>query len=83
MMQRFIAEIPVGSTPAANGSSRSHKSGLAASNSEARRSVKGGAVRVNDRVISDERMGVDNASLQDGAVKLSFGKKRHVLVRPV
>jgi tyrosyl-tRNA synthetase len=57
--------------------------GLAASNGEARRSVKGGAVKVNDQPVSDERMTIDDSQLQDGVVKLSFGKKRHVLIRPV
>ena len=57
--------------------------GLAASNGEARRSVKGGAVKVNDQAVSDERMNIDDSQLQDGVVKLSFGKKRHVLLRPV
>ncbi len=57
--------------------------GLAASNGEARRSVKAGAVRVNDQPVSDERMTIDDGQLRDGVVKLSFGKKRHVLVRPV
>ena len=55
---------------------------LAKSNSEARRSVKAGAVKVNDEPVSDEKMMVDSSYLiNDGAVKLSFGKKRHVLVR--
>ena len=55
---------------------------LASSNSEARRSVKGGAVKVNDQPVSDEKMVVDTSYMSnDGAIKLSFGKKRHVLVR--
>ena len=57
--------------------------GLAASNGEARRHVKGGAVRVNDRPVGDERMSIDETYLADGVVKLSLGKKKHVLVRPV
>ena len=56
--------------------------GLAASNGEARRHVQGGAVRVNDRLVSDERQLVTTADLgQAGAIKLSLGKKRHVLVK--
>ncbi|MEF2072325.1 tyrosine--tRNA ligase [Consotaella aegiceratis] len=58
--------------------------GLAASNGEARRHMKGGAVRVNDQPVSNEKMAIGPAQLQDGdVVKLSLGKKRHVLVRPV
>ncbi|WP_062202676.1 tyrosine--tRNA ligase [Aureimonas sp. AU12] len=57
------------------------KAGLATSNGEARRHVAGGAVRVNDEAVSDERMTVGTDAFRDGAVKLSLGKKRHVLVR--
>ena len=55
---------------------------LAASNGEARRHVKGGAVRVNDQQITDERLAINESDLVDGVVKLSLGKKKHVLVRP-
>ncbi|MBV6657916.1 MAG: tyrosine--tRNA ligase [Devosiaceae bacterium] len=55
--------------------------GLAQSNGEVRRHVKGGSVRVNDVVISDERMTLGEADLRDGAIKLSLGKKKHVLLR--
>ncbi len=57
--------------------------GLAGSNGEARRHIKGGAVKINDLAVTDERTIVDTThAIQDGAVKLSFGKKKHVLVRP-
>jgi tyrosyl-tRNA synthetase len=57
--------------------------GLAASNGEARRHIKGGAVRLNDQAVSDERLMVTEADMSsDGAVKLSLGKKKHILVRP-
>lgn len=59
------------------------RAGLAASNGEMRRHVKGGAVRVNDTPVSDERATLDDNAVQDGVIKLSLGKKRHVLVRPV
>ncbi len=56
---------------------------LASSNGEARRHVKGGAIKINDIAISDERLSVDETHLNDsGVVKLSMGKKKHVLVRP-
>jgi tyrosyl-tRNA synthetase len=58
--------------------------GLASSNGEARRHVQGGAVRLNDQPVSDERRLVTQADLTaDGVVKLSLGKKKHILVRPV
>jgi tyrosyl-tRNA synthetase len=45
--------------------------------------VQGGAVRLNDQTVSDERRVVTLADLnQDGALKLSFGRKKHVLARP-
>ncbi|MEE9313730.1 MAG: tyrosine--tRNA ligase [Rhizobiaceae bacterium] len=56
--------------------------GLAGSNGEARRHIKSGAVKVNDAPISDERINIDASHLIDGAVKLSFGKKKNVLVKP-
>jgi tyrosyl-tRNA synthetase len=58
--------------------------GLASSNGEARRHIQGGAVRLNDQPVSDERRLVTQADLTaDGVVKLSLGKKKHILVRPV
>ena len=55
---------------------------LAASNGEARRHIKGGAVRINDKQVSDERLSVSSAMLdEDGVLKLSLGKKKHVLVK--
>ncbi len=58
--------------------------GLAASNSEARRHIKGQAAKVNDQVIGDETAELTPENLaQDGTIKLSIGKKRHVLLRPV
>ncbi|MCG6115178.1 MAG: tyrosine--tRNA ligase [Mesorhizobium sp.] len=58
--------------------------GLAGSNGEARRHVKGGAVRVNDTAVEDDRRIVSSADVTaEGVVKLSLGRKKHVLVRPV
>ncbi|MCX8997802.1 tyrosine--tRNA ligase [Rhizobiaceae bacterium BDR2-2] len=59
------------------------RAGLAESNGEARRHVRGGAVKVNDRTVSDDRQIVGTGDVTaDGVVKLSLGKKKHVLVRP-
>lgn len=60
------------------------KAGLAASNGEARRHVQGGAVKINDAGVSDERMSVATAEVTaDGVIKLSLGKKKHILIKPV
>jgi tyrosyl-tRNA synthetase len=60
------------------------KAGLASSNGEARRHVQGSAVRVNDTVVTDERKLIGTGEVtSDGVIKLSLGKKKHFLVRPV
>jgi tyrosyl-tRNA synthetase len=53
---------------------------LAASTSEARRHIKGGALRVNDVAISDPHHVLTPNDLANGAIKLSVGKKRHALL---
>ncbi|MGJ5041298.1 MULTISPECIES: tyrosine--tRNA ligase [unclassified Bradyrhizobium] len=59
------------------------KAGLVGSNGEARRQIKGGGLRVNDIAVTDEKMALTPAALtSEGVIKLSLGKKRHVLVRP-
>jgi tyrosyl-tRNA synthetase len=59
------------------------KAGLVASNGEARRQIKGGGLRVNDVAVSDEKMTLAPANLTpEGVIKLSLGKKRHVLLKP-
>ncbi len=57
------------------------KGGLVASSSEARRQVKGGGLRVNDAAVTDERAVLNEGDLRDGAIKLSLGRKRHVLLK--
>jgi tyrosyl-tRNA synthetase len=58
--------------------------GLASSNGEARRLIKGGGARLNDEKISDETQSVTLADASaDGVIKLSAGKKRHALIKPV
>jgi tyrosyl-tRNA synthetase len=60
------------------------KAGLVASNGEARRQIKNGGLRVNDDAVTDEKMMLTPAHLTpQGVVKLSLGKKRHVLLKPV
>ncbi|RUT25276.1 tyrosine--tRNA ligase [Asaia sp. W19] len=59
------------------------ESGLVATNSEARRLIRGGGARLNDRAIHDENQVIGISDLVEGALKLSSGKKRHLLIRPV
>jgi tyrosyl-tRNA synthetase len=60
------------------------KAGLVASNGEARRQIKGGGIRINDTAVTDEKMVVDATKLTpEGVVKLSLGRKKHMLLRPV
>jgi tyrosyl-tRNA synthetase len=60
------------------------RAGLASSNGEARRGVQGGGVRINDIAVKDERSQLTLAVLNDdGVIKLSLGKKKHALVKPV
>ncbi|MGH6855192.1 MAG: tyrosine--tRNA ligase [Aestuariivirga sp.] len=56
--------------------------GFASSNGEARRLIQGGAIRVNGVAVSDDKMRLDLTHLNaDGVIKLSMGKKKHVLIR--
>jgi tyrosyl-tRNA synthetase len=58
--------------------------GFVASTSEARRQIKGGGLKVNDVAVTDEKRLLTLADLTpEGVIKLSLGKKRHVLIRPV
>ncbi len=55
--------------------------GLAASNGEARRLIRGGGARINDVPVKDEGRAVTAADLHGDAIKLSAGRKQHRLVR--
>ncbi|TFZ57974.1 tyrosine--tRNA ligase [Methylorubrum sp. Q1] len=56
---------------------------LVPSTSEARRQIKGGGLRVNDVQVSDEKAVLRTEDLTaEGVIKLSFGRKKHVLLRP-
>jgi tyrosyl-tRNA synthetase len=60
------------------------RAGLTASTSEARRQIKEGGLRVNDARVADEKTTLNRQSLTpQGVIKLSLGRKRHVLLRPV
>jgi len=59
------------------------QAGFVKSTGEARRQIKGGGIRVNDETVDDEKRLLTLSDLTpEGAIKLSLGKKRHVLVRP-
>ncbi|MET1410745.1 tyrosine--tRNA ligase [Roseibium sp. HPY-6] len=58
--------------------------GLCASNGDVRRNIKGGAVKINDRNESNDRRQLSSEDITgDGIIKLSLGKKKHVLLKPV
>jgi tyrosyl-tRNA synthetase len=57
--------------------------GLVPSTSEARRQIRNGGLKVNDVTVRDEKMRLTASELTaEGVIKLSLGKKRHVLIRP-
>jgi tyrosyl-tRNA synthetase len=60
------------------------RAGLVSSNGEARRQIKGGGLRVNDIAVTDEKMALNPRHVTpEGVIKLSLGKKRHVLLKAV
>ncbi len=59
------------------------RAGLTSSNGDARRQIGGGGLRVNDEVVTDDKAMLGAAHVRDGAIKLSLGKKKHVLLKPV
>jgi len=59
------------------------RAGLASTNSDARRLIKGGGARVNDLPVTNEVQPITPADIRDGVIKLSAGKKRHAVVRLV
>jgi tyrosyl-tRNA synthetase len=60
------------------------KTGLVSSNGDARRQVKAGGLKVNDATVADDKMTLTVKDLTaDGVIKLSLGKKKHVLLKPI
>ena len=59
------------------------RAGLVKSNGEARRQIQGGGLRVNDAAVADEAVKLSPRDVVDGAIKLSLGKKRHVLLKVI
>jgi tyrosyl-tRNA synthetase len=59
------------------------RAGLVASTGEARRQARGGGLRVNDVAVTDEKAMIRRDALRGDVVKLSMGRKKHVLLRAV
>jgi tyrosyl-tRNA synthetase len=60
------------------------KAGLATSNGEVRRAIANNAILVNDARVTDDKATIGEAEVTaEGVVKLSLGRKRHVLLKPV
>ncbi len=59
------------------------KAGLVTSTSEARRQVRSGGLKVNDRTVADERALIGLNDITEGVIKLSLGKKRHILLKVI
>jgi tyrosyl-tRNA synthetase len=60
------------------------KAGLAASNGEVRRAIANNAIMVNDTRVTSDKAAIGEANVTaDGAIKLSLGRKRHVLLKPI
>ena len=59
------------------------RAGLVASTSEARRQIKGGGLKVNGDTVTSDAATITPGDLVAGAVKLSLGRKKHVLLKPV
>jgi tyrosyl-tRNA synthetase len=57
------------------------KAGLVASNGEGKRAILAKAVSVNDAPVTDETATLTDADIVNGAVKLSFGRKKHALLK--
>jgi tyrosyl-tRNA synthetase len=59
------------------------RAGLAASNGEVRRAIANNAIMVNDARVTSEKATIGEADVTaDGVVKLSLGRKRHVVLKP-
>ena len=53
---------------------------LEKSKSEIRRLIKGNGIKLNDKIISDEKLIITNELFQNDYLKLSIGKKRHIKI---
>ena len=58
------------------------RSGLVSSNGEARRQIKGGGLKVKGDTVTSDAAVLSMRDVVAGAVKLSLGRKKHVLLKP-
>ncbi|RYC31719.1 tyrosine--tRNA ligase [Lichenibacterium minor] len=58
------------------------RSGLVSSNGEARRQIKGGGLKVNGDAVASDTAVLGPRDIVAGSVKLSLGRKKHVLLKP-
>ncbi len=59
-----------------------HKTGLVSSKSEGKRLIRGGGLKINDQTVQDENMNIDKNFAQDNQIiKITLGKKRHILLK--
>ena len=54
---------------------------IVSSKSEARRSIKGNGIRINNIILSDETKIVQFNDFKDNLIKISFGKKKHFILK--
>ena len=59
------------------------QTGLGKSKGEVRRLIQQGGAKLNDQKVDDIEMSVTLDQMQDGQIKLSAGKKRHALIKPI
>jgi tyrosyl-tRNA synthetase len=59
------------------------KAGVASSNGEARRLIQNSGLRINDATVNDPAANISASDASSGAIKVSSGKKKHVLVKLV
>ncbi len=79
-----IIEIPIAEMSTLSVPSAFVRAGLAPANGEARRRIKAGELRINDTIVTEEKMKLlDWPVSPEGFIKLSLGLRRHVLLKPV
>jgi len=57
------------------------ESNLASSKGEARRLIRGNGARINDQQVQDENLIIDESFINNGVIKISSGKKKHVIIK--
>ncbi len=59
------------------------RSGLCVSKGETKRHIKAKALKINDKVVTDPMMTLSKSDLVDEQIKISVGKKKHALIKPI